>query len=293
MLKIISHSYRLWADEVKINNGAYTYSKDIIESQEQHWKQNIPADKKIILSTAPRLNIVAETDIGNKEYDIAIQYLHTYPYSNPVRYIKDIVEKSKFVAKKWVFITAYKPYELLINTKFEDIVRAVHIPMSIKTDLLPQQVPNPKEALIYFGNIYGSKQSAYEELKTFCKRNSIWMDTISMSKFNGEAGTLSQEQIWDIVRQYRYGAGVGRCALEMMGIGLPVIITGAEFGGIMTSETDWQIQQGLNMNGRVITTDRTLDACWLLRKNIFIPKKECFTIGNKNHYLYLQEKGLL
>lgn len=293
MLKLFTHKYHLWAEDMRINNGAYTYSKDIIDTQEKDWRKVIPDDLKVIMSTAPRLSIIPKTDLPVQEYDVAIQYMHTYPYQNAVKYIKDIVTKSSFTAKRWVFITAYKPYEMLINERFENIVRAVHIPMSIKTDALPTINPTPREALIYFGNVYNSKQDAYKELKEFCRRNTIWMDTISMSKFNGEGAVLPQDQIWSILKDYKYGAGVGRCALEMMGIGLQVIISGAEFGGIMTSEDDWKIQQSLNVNGRVITTDRSLETCWSLRKKIYVPEKDTFTIGNKKHYLYLQEKGLL
>lgn len=292
MIEIFDHTYHKWRNDAAKANGAVTYSTDLTEYQIPKWKQHLPKDKDIIISTASRLSAIMRQDMRQDHYDIAIQYLHTYPYANSMKYIEDIVEGSPFKADKWIFITAYKTYEMLMNSRLDDGYHAVHIPMSIDTHKLPNLSHSAKDALLYFGNIYSSKNTAYEALETYCKRNGIWMDTISFGKFNGHQ-PVTQEEIWDIAKTYKYGAGVGRCALEMMGIGLKLIVCGAEFGGIMLNEQDWKAQHATNVNGRIITTDRTFEICWKLRGNIFVPKKDDFTIGNKNHYLYLQEKGLI
>lgn len=292
MQQIFDHTYHLWAKDNISANGAVTYSQDLVANQVPELRKALKG-KNVIISTASKLNVISKFDLEHEHYDMAIQYLHTYPYGDPKGYIRKIVSQANFTASKWVFMTAYKPFEQIINDGIGGDFHAVYTPMSIDIEQMPQRKNFVENSVVYFGNLYMSKTEVYDEVRKFCRNNNIMFNTIAFSQLNNNQQKLTQMQAWEIVGEHEYGIGVGRCALEMMAMGLKVFIFGQERGGIMVDEDDWRKQQAINMNGRITTYDRTFEACWHNRKNIFLPNVADFAIGNKKHCLYLQEKGLI
>ena len=288
MIDIFDHTYAPWAiNSGGGNNGAVTYSKDLVRFQVPLWKQVLPKDLRVILSTAPRFSHIERKDV-KPYYDVAIQYLHTYPYKNPLQYIDEIVANRQFTCEKTYFLSAYLPYVKYLNSVLDSEFEAVYVPMTIDTTVVPTINTDAQYRMMYFGNLYTNKYDAFEVVQKTAAQIYLHFDHIAFNKLNGTQDMHSQTDIWDKIRQYKFGAGVGRCALEMMAMGLQVVICGQKFGGIMLNEQDFQRQREVNMNGRIITTDRDPFVCLSLRNEIYVPDKESFNIGNENHCLYLK-----
>lgn len=168
-----------------------------------------------------------------------------------------------------IFISAYQSYVYRINQWAREgsrPIQAVYIPMSIDTSRLARirqsnrKIPKHKNRIIWFGNLNSDKSLLYQQIREDTRSSGYQMDVINRGKLNGKT-RIEQLQAWDHISDYRYGIGVGRCALEMYTLGLKVLISGANFGGIITSDTDYHVQQSTNFNGRVITYDRDIRSC--------------------------------
>lgn len=150
--------------------------------------------------------------------DATVQYLHERAH----------VELSR---RTRLFVTTYRDLADALGP------RGLWIPNTIDAATLPPF--QPQKDWVYYGNIVGLKQASFDRLA------GIRFDTV--------AGVGDQQKALRQVSQYRYGIGVGRCALEMMTMGLKVLIFGKDFGGIIRSENDFRRQQAANFNGNVVT----------------------------------------
>lgn len=244
-------------------NGAATYSRDIVRHYIPAIKRVIDKHNlKVVVSTAPAFNLMDQSHLP-EQADIAIQFLHTYDYKKPLLRAKESLQASRQFSQQTIFVTSYRPLYLeLIQRKF----KAIFLPMAIDTQKVTEvskgisHVHTKRPRAIYFGNITSAKQKTWHALRKEFKKNGWILDRIDSGKFNG-GEKLSQEQSWKLIAKYSYGVGVGRCALEMMAMGLKVMIAGPEFGGLITSENDLKLQREVNMNGRVITFNRDISTC--------------------------------
>jgi len=114
--------------------------------------------------------------------------------------------------------------------------------MRIHTDTLPVTATKNNK-WIYFGNLYPNKLNTLESLKS-----KLDFDILSFSKLNEEDTVLTHEQCLSLVSQYSYGIGVGRCALEMTGMGLPVLLAGKNIGGTLVTSDDLGFHSDCNFN---------------------------------------------
>lgn len=135
------------------------------------------------------------------------------------------------------------PHTRLFVTTYKDVAdalgpRGLWLPNAIDQDALPSR-PRSREGWVYFGNLVGQKRGAFKHLDVLA------MDIVS--------GVSDQREALSRVSQYRYGIGVGRCALEMMAIGMKVLIFGKDLGGIIRSTGDFDRQRAANFNGNVMT----------------------------------------
>lgn len=149
---------------------------------------------------------------------VTVQYLHERTHV-------DLSSETK------LFVTTYKDLADALGP------RGLWLPNTIDEAVLPDH--RPSKDWVYFGNIIGEKR------KPFDKLGGLNFDVIS--------GVKDQQSSLEQVAQYRYGIGVGRCALEMMAIGLKVLIFGKALGGLILSQNDFDLQQQANFNGNVIT----------------------------------------
>lgn len=255
MLTVIDHTEPDWrAAYVKKGreNGAATYSRQIVEHHLPVWERLVPDGT--VISTCPVLSSV------EVEGPLAVQYLHTYSYVEPLRQAELVVKNLDGRVDRVVFVTAYRSlHAQLVLAGFE----ALFVPMTV--DPGPVRAARSTEAplvgrrVLYFGNVTRPKTRLLNELKRTLEPRGWYVDVCSEGWLDGYR--LSQRQAWEAASRYRYGIGVGRCALEMMALGLKVMVAGAEFGGLITTPDEWAVQQATNLNGRVTTFDRNIGAC--------------------------------
>ncbi|QDZ10528.1 hypothetical protein [Devosia ginsengisoli] len=150
--------------------------------------------------------------------DATVQYLHERTHA-------DLSSKTK------LFVTTYKDLAETLGS------RGLWIPNAVDASALPAH--RPARGWVYYGNIIGDKRKSFDRLA------GLNFDTV--------AGVKDQREALERVAHYRYGIGVGRCALEMMEIGLKVMIFGKDFGGLILSSADFERQLGANFNANVMT----------------------------------------
>lgn len=157
--------------------------------------------------------------------------------------------------------------------------------MSIDTENIQQYAqPKSQEGFIYYGNIMQVKQSTYRKIKTACKTLDIPLETISRNIYKGRL--IEHEEALSIVSTYKYGVGVGRCALEMTALDVKLLIAGRRLGGIITNEKEYEKQREVNMNSRIYTYSDDPSTCLLnIDKAICInPPVISHTVEVLKHY---------
>jgi len=191
--------------------------------------------------------------------DLVVQYLHSFPRKDPLAIRKGYMASLKTKAPRNIFITAYKKNaEIMQSGGFE----AYYVPMTVDTHILPTHAPVYDDRVLWFGRVDSRKREVFNKCKVAARKNGYRFDYISGNKFNGKGAILTQPQIWNIARKYRYGVAVGRCALEMLAIGLKVLIAGPLVGGLIMNDGDYETQRETNMNGRLVTLSNDLDTCF-------------------------------
>lgn len=251
-LTVIHHEDPWWAErraKTRVENGANTYSRDILTHHVHRWAR-LAEHMRVTVSTAPPL-------VAHKvDADLVVQYLHTYNYADPMSVPRRVTEAlSSQGAPEIVFVSAYRPLVNQLNTAG---YTAVYVPMRVDGDWIRHRagtIPDKRFGegrAVYFGNITPAKRRHHDAFVRSFRQAGWKLDLI---------GSTDQGDALNRVKNYTYGVGVGRCALEMMTLGMRVMVSGAKFGGIITNASEWDVQSGVNFNGRVITYDRTVRAC--------------------------------
>lgn len=265
-MRVIDHTEPKWSARYASKgreNGAATYSRDILKHHIPIWEKFLALTSldlnKVVISTCP---LVSEIE-GKLPADtqLVIQYLHTYDYADPFGIVKEVMKRYPNTPV-W-FVTSYKAFAIQMELLG---VTALWLPMMIDaTEINKTPKPTPdnryKDRVIYFGNVTQPKYRTYHNIKNELMKAGWTVDTISNNLFNNQEPVKTQPAAWEILKDYQYGIGVGRCALEMYALGLQVIIAGAQFGGIIIDETDAEAQLKTNLNGRIVTFDRDFSAC--------------------------------
>lgn len=254
-ITVIDHTDEWWSTRktrTGRENGANTYSRDIVTHHVGRWAK-LGHDRDVVVSTAPPL-VAHEVD----PVDLAIQYLHTYDYADPIDLPARIAEAltSQGVGRV-LFVAAYRPLVNILNAAG---LEAVYVPMRVDVDWIRHragagavEVPRiGRGRAVYFGNVTAPKKRHFDAMRVAFAKTGWKLDVVN---------TPDQARALRQVNGYTYGLGVGRCALEMMGLGLRVMLSGAKFGGIITNASEWDVQSSQNFNGRVITYDRSVLAC--------------------------------
>jgi len=284
---VFDHTYPLWNAQRTKTNGAFTYSKDIVKNylpvlQQKEIDQNI----KILVSTATQLNKCTFDFVD--DIDLAVQFLHKYPYGEPTekKQIQDVLDwlKVRKFNGRTIFVSSYQAYVDKINKWFAGQAEAVFIPMTVDMsgyDTNKQKISRHENRVIWFGNSYADKNKYLNTVAQWLVRSGCHLDIIQNGAYNYSTPIESHSQMYDILSQYKYGIGVGRCAIEMIELGLNVVVCGQHFGGAITDTYDYQAQVKNNFNGRTITYDREISTCldWLVNT------KECavpFSFNNLN-----------
>lgn len=290
-LQVIDHNYAPWLAKKRQENGAATYSRDIadliIPELDIHLTAMHP-DRNVLVSTAPLLDQVDQDDIQLESVDLVIQFLHTYPYKDWVRPIQKLEES--FPGVRMLLITAYQNYHYRIREYAQEnhrLLRSWFLPMSIKEsdvikgfrELNRLERFKSENKIIYFGNLYKAKAPEFHRLRKGLEAAGWQLDVISKSQFNRTGPKLSQVKIWEILSKYQYGIGVGRCALEMYELGMKVLISGQEWGGVCVTQEDYTLQSETNFNGRIVTGSRDLEEALFLLKGSYSPHANSAFMG--------------
>lgn len=252
-MHLIDHTDKTWQSKVRRINGAFTYSQDLVKHQIPFWQKTLGEND--IISTCPKFS---DVDI-NGQFNLAVQYLHSYPYHQAVDRTKFIIRNLPFNAKKTIFLSAYKAFahELQLYG-----LNAQFCPMGIDAQEI-QKYLHPKihkDRIIYFGNVIQNKVNLFNKLRTVCNNQGLIFDYISNGRFN-TTKEMTREEILKTISTYKYGIGVGRCAQELMALGVKTLIVGHKFGGLITNKEDYQTQLDTNMNGRITTFNRDVRHC--------------------------------
>lgn len=251
-MKIIDQTDRKWSSLGKNFGGANTYSNDLIKYQIPYWKEVLGRNDLISVCPPP-----SKTEISGK-FRTFVWYLHKYPFRNPVGYVEEQLTNSGIRAENVILVLSYKKYqEDLIKAGFQ----AVFVPMAINVEEIQKYRVEKTKNFLYFGNLYRSKIQEYERIKSNLRRKRHKLDTLSFRALNG-LPLIDREETFRTVSQYKYGIGVGRCALEMFALGLKVIISGNKFGGVVKNVSDIEIQLSTNCNGRIYTYSNQFKRCY-------------------------------
>ena len=265
---IYDHNFAPWRNRVKRINGAWTYSIDICKYYLPYLEKTVIdeyGEQPIVISTCAPLHKYPPKDLldYSGRFGVLVQFLHSYPYTDPIEAIKDTVLKFGRKFDKIVFVVAYKQYADEINQVFkESKVVAKYLPMRI--GVLPDAQPKaaPKPRAVWFGNVYNSKRSNYRKVKESCDKRNIELITINGGRLYSiktpQGKSITQQQAWEYCADSDIVFAVGRCALECYHMGCHVVIIGDKFGGLVTSDSDWQLQEATNFNGRIQTGEYNL-----------------------------------
>jgi hypothetical protein len=233
--------------------GAKTYSEDLLKYQIPKWKKVL--GKNDIISTCPPPD---RTQISGT-YRTFIWYLHKYPKKNSIGNLQDSLNHSKIQFDNLIIIASYKEYvKHLVKRGF----KAVFIPMSIDVEYIQKFKSKDKKGIVYFGNLYPSKIETYRQIKFGLRSLGISIDTLSKGSFNGIKQINPGKNTYEFISKYKYGIGVGRCALEMWALGLKVLISGDRLGGLVMTERDKKNQIATNCNSRIWTFSNDIKKCY-------------------------------
>src|SRR5690606_4586092 len=148
-------------------------------------------------------------------------------FGDSVGYIRNALRRSGAKFDRIIFITAYKAYrDLLLKEGY----KAVYIPMAIDVETV-RQFQSPRaghDRFLWFGNVYGVKRPLFNHVRQYCKAIRIGLDYLSYRKLNSVEPVKNGPDTFKLISQYKYGIGVGRCALEMWALGMRVIVAGRQ-----------------------------------------------------------------
>jgi hypothetical protein len=273
-MQLITHETESWSNRKRFENGAATYSRDIVNAQADNLRKAFKG--KTLVSTCPLISDLRPEEITIEQPELIVQYLHTFPYQDPLGFVKSIIERSAFPnADKWVFVSAYHSFVDMMNANG---LKACFVPMMIDTSILPP-AQNDIERAIWFGNIYKDKKPMFNHIRDAFKASGIKLSIITKGMLNSKQ-EVTQQEAWQLISRYQYGVGVGRCALEMYKMGLKVLVAGAHFGGLVMSDEDHLAQERTNYNGRIVTWNRDIGQCINMMKHSHIPNIRSITEVN-------------
>lgn len=155
----------------------------------------------------------------------------------------DATPPEKIVDLPHVYVTHYR--KRLEDWTVPPGDRLVYMPMSVDDRVLPE-IPKKSRDWIYFGNVFLEKSKQINML-----REVLDFDIISFGMFNDSRHVMTREDALREVAKYRFGIGVGRAALEMLGLGLRVLVVGNQYGGPILSREDFESHRLANINSRL------------------------------------------
>lgn len=249
MLKVIDHTnHPSWTPinlRLGRENGARTYSRDIVQFYAPVFKRVFMGPEKVLLITVQNWNSCEKW----KGYDRIFVFVHERGVTEEIRKTKrDALKKFAEVNShaKVYFITWCPQHK---EELIADGLNSFYLPMAIDVKkFLPYKSIKKvySKRLIYYGNILNEKVPAFARLKEVVENSGWQLDYISKDRFNGYGFKLTPEKIRRKLAQYKYGVGVGRSAQEMSVMGIKVICYSTN--DVMLATTDIESEKLLTQN---------------------------------------------
>lgn len=235
-------------------------------------------DREVLFSSVRTANMLPKE--AQKTYDQAFLIIHSFPTKVTVKaYERYILGLTAHLPGTPVhFFCHYKALADFINSRTD--YTASFVPMTVDIHRLPSREDPVEEngRWIYFGNVTTKKRALLSQLKELLPE----LDVLSFGYLNGDVRKkYTQQECWELVQNYSYGIGVGRSFIEMSAMGIPCLIAGERFGGVIMDDFDLTVQHRANFNGRLVTGDCNIPMAITLREQeSFVPEILFF---NMNH----------
>lgn len=104
--------------------------------------------------------------------------------------------------------------------------------------------------IVWFGNIYRQKTKNFVELK-----KKLNFDIVSFGHFNSipidEVKQNDRHRLKHILERYEVGIGVGKCAQELISLGLKVLVSGNNHSGFILNQNDFDFHIRQNCNSSI------------------------------------------
>lgn len=249
MLKVIDHTnHPSWTPinlRLGRENGARTYSRDIVKFYVPVFKRVFSGKERVLLITVQNWN---SCEVW-KGYSKIFVFVHERGSSEEVR------KQKREALKKFAEVNSpAKVYFIVWCPQHEDeLIRdglnAIYLPMAIDMDVFVkyQKVPkNKNKTFIYYGNIIQQKVEPFKRFREIALLNGWKVDFISKDRLNGKGFKLSPEQIRRIIAQYKYGVAVGRSAQELSAMGVKVVCYA--LGDVMLARNDEEAEKLMAQN---------------------------------------------
>lgn len=249
MLKVIDHTnHPSWTPinlRLGRENGARTYSRDIVKFYAPVFKRVFSGKERVLLITVQNWN---SCEVW-KGYSKIFVFVHERGSSEEVR------KQKREALKKFAEVNSPAEVYFIVwcpqheGELIRDGLNAIYLPMAIDMDVFVkyQKVPkNKNKTFIYYGNIIQQKVEPFKRFKETALLNGWKVDFISKDRLNGKGFKLSPEQIRRIIAQYKYGVAVGRSAQELSAMGVKVVCYA--LGDVMLARNDEEADKLMAQN---------------------------------------------
>lgn len=208
--------------------GYNSYLRDVVESAGEAVSLNSQDHHKYTIL----FHYLAKPSYIPYDPEYVVRILHSGEKQEPVE------DLNWFDKDRILYITQYKDQADFLQ---ECGYNAYYVPMRIRVDGLPSKSGNSKA--VYFGNVYENKEETLRLIKSVCD-----VDVVSFGRLNDGDVVMDRSECLDVVSGYSFGIGVGRCALEMVAMGMPVLVAGKNVGGMLASQEDLDFHSLCNCN---------------------------------------------
>lgn len=266
-------------------SGAAVYSR--------HFCKNILPDIKTVLkeSDFKKVCVITVNDLTPKfveQADLIIVLLHVEPSEDMQDYMETYIGKIRELnatAAIFSLTSVWETHICLIDLlePTDARYRSLFLPMTIdakEVRRLAGTIPKKKyqDRILFFGNSYMSKTDTKNNIitaltyATAAKNGKIYkFDSIHDNEYLfshegeerlDEKTPVTRAEMFKIIKQYQYVVATSIAAQESMELGAKVIFAGRKFGGIITSDAEYDIQGRNNFSGDVCTFSSSPLNCW-------------------------------
>jgi len=276
-------------EEAGRTNGAAVYS--------DHFCRNIAPDIIATIKESPfeRIVFITVWDLTSeaiKDADLIFVVLHVQPGENMKPYAGNYIGKVRELNSDAVIVSITSVWEThlcLVNLLEEQDKRyqSLFLPMSIDVVALKKlagAIPKKKyqDRILFFGNSYenkdktrgglikalsfatASENEAPYKIDIIC--NNEYIFSHEGEERLDERKVVDRKEMLKILKKYQYVVATSIAAQEAMELGAKVIFSGRKFGGVVTTDAEYDVQGRSNFSGDICTFSSAPINCWYAMK---------------------------